>query len=58
MVYITEDEVGRLLSMDEAIRAVDDAFRHLGTGSAVNIPRSRVRLPDIRSTSCRVEFRS
>ena len=45
MVYITEEEVGRLLSMDEAIRAVDDAFRHLGTGSAVNIPRSRVRLP-------------
>ena len=45
MLYITEDEVGRLLSMDEAISAVDDAFRSLGTGSAVNIPRSRVRLP-------------
>ncbi len=45
MLYITEDEVGRLLSMDEAICAVDDSFRNLGTGSAVNIPRSRVRLP-------------
>ncbi len=45
MLYIREEEVGGLLSMDVALRAVEAAFRELGTGSAVNIPRSRVRLP-------------
>ncbi len=45
MLYIEEDQVGRLLSMDDALRAVEEAFRSLGTGTAVNIPRSRVRLP-------------
>ena len=45
MLYIREEEVGGLLSMDEALRTVEAAFRGLGTGSAVNIPRSRVRLP-------------
>ncbi len=45
MLYIKEDEAGRLLSMDDALRAVEAAFRELGTGTAVNIPRSRVRLP-------------
>ncbi len=45
MLYIDEEEVGRFLSMDAAVRAVEEAFRGLGTGSAVNIPRSRVRLP-------------
>ena len=45
MLYIREEEVGSLLSMDQAIGAVEAAFHGLGTGSAVNIPRSRVRLP-------------
>lgn len=45
MLYIKEDETGRFLSMDDALRAVEAAFRALGTGTAVNIPRSRVRLP-------------
>ncbi|MCY4544196.1 MAG: ornithine cyclodeaminase family protein [Gemmatimonadetes bacterium] len=45
MLYIKEEEVRGLLSMDAAVRAVEEAFRGLGTGSAVNIPRSRVRLP-------------
>lgn len=45
MLYIKEDEAGRFLSMDDALRAVEAAFRALGTGTAVNIPRSRVRLP-------------
>lgn len=46
MLYVKEDQVGRVLSMDDALRAVEQAFIGLGTGTAVNIPRSRVRLPD------------
>lgn len=45
MLYISEEETGRLLSMEAAIRAVEEAFHGLAAGSAVNIPRSRVRLP-------------
>ena len=45
MLYIKETEVGRLITMPEAIHAVEDAFQRLGQRSAVNIPRSRVRLP-------------
>lgn len=45
MLFINEDQVGRLLSMDDALRAVEQSFSGLGTGKAVNIPRSRVRLP-------------
>lgn len=45
MLYIKEDQVSRLLSMDDALRSVEQAFRGLGTSKAVNIPRSRVRLP-------------
>jgi len=45
MLFINEDQVSRLLSMDDALRALEQAFGGLGTGKAVNIPRSRVRLP-------------
>jgi len=45
MLYIEEKEVEKLLNMEEAVRAVEDAFKWLGEGAAVNIPRSRVRLP-------------
>ena len=45
MLYIKETEVGSLITMPEAIHAVEDAFQRLGQRSAVNIPRSRVRLP-------------
>ncbi len=45
MLYIKEKEVGELLSMNDAVHAVEAAFNRLGAGSAVNIPRSRVRLP-------------
>ncbi|MXY96632.1 MAG: hypothetical protein F4Z29_02520 [Gemmatimonadetes bacterium] len=45
MLFINEDQVERLLSMDDALRAVEQAFATLGSGKAVNIPRSRVRLP-------------
>ncbi|MCY3556557.1 MAG: ornithine cyclodeaminase family protein [Gemmatimonadetes bacterium] len=45
MLFINEDQVGRLLSMDDALLAVEQAFCGLGAGKAVNIPRSRVRMP-------------
>jgi len=45
MLLIREREVARLLTYDEAIRAVEDGFRMLGTGKAVNLPRRRVVLP-------------
>lgn len=43
MLYLTEDEVGRLLSMEDAIREVEAALRDLGAGKAENRPRQRVR---------------
>lgn len=44
-LFLTEEDVTQLLTMDDAISAVEDAFRQLGEGSAVNSPRSRVGLP-------------
>ena len=46
MIYITEEDVRRLLSMDRAIKSIEKAFHELGTGSGNNIPRSRVQLPN------------
>ena len=44
-LVLTEREVGEILTMDAAIRAVEQAFRALGTGQAENQPRRRVRVP-------------
>ncbi len=44
-VFFTEGEVTGLLSMHDAVEAVEDAFRQLGEGNAVNRPRSRVHVP-------------
>ncbi len=44
-LFFTEEDVTRLLTMDDAVSAVEDAFRQLGEGSAVNCPRARVGLP-------------
>ena len=44
-LFFTEEDVARLLTMDDAVSAVEDAFRQLGEGSAVNHPRARVGLP-------------
>lgn len=43
MLYLTEDEVDRLLPMGEAIREVERALRDLDEGKAENRPRQRVR---------------
>ena len=45
-LYIRENEVNRLLTYGEAIRAVEDGFRLLGLGKAINLPRRRVVLPN------------
>ncbi|MGC8571162.1 MAG: ornithine cyclodeaminase family protein [Caldivirga sp.] len=45
-LYIRESEVNRLLTYGEVIKAVEDGFRLLGTGEAINIPRRRVVLPN------------
>ncbi len=41
VLYLTEADVRRVLTMDMAIPAVDAAFRKLSLDEAVNIPRSR-----------------
>ncbi len=38
--------MNRLLTYGEVIKAVEDGFRLLGTGEAINIPRRRVVLPN------------
>ncbi len=41
VLYLTEDQVGRVLTMDLAIEAVTAAFRKLGLDEAENVPRRR-----------------
>ncbi len=43
MLHLTEDDVDRLLTMDDALREVEAALRDLGEGKAENRPRQRVR---------------
>lgn len=45
MLHLTEDEVGRLLTMEDALREVEAALRDLGEGKAENRPRQRVHGP-------------
>lgn len=44
-LWLDEQQVTELLSMDMAIAAVEDALKQQGLGTAINNPRSRVRLP-------------
>ncbi len=43
MLTLTEQDVDRLLSMDDALREVEAALKDLGEGKAENRPRQRVR---------------
>lgn len=45
MIYLTEDDVRQRLTMADAIRLVEEAFRQLAAGAAENVPRSRCRAP-------------
>src|SRR5439155_5796282 len=44
-LYLTDDEVRRLLPMNECIDVLDDLFRQESQGLVENIPRKRTRLP-------------
>lgn len=44
-LYITEDEVRRLVDMDDALAAVEAGFRRWGQGDTANLPRRRMPLP-------------
>jgi alanine dehydrogenase len=46
-IYLTEDDVSRLVTMADAITAVEIAFRKLVSGEAEYIPRFRARAPGI-----------
>lgn len=44
-LLIRETDVGELLAMDDVLAAVEEGFRALGTGGAVNHPRGRAVTP-------------
>ena len=43
VLLLTEDDVGRLLTMDMALEAVEQGLRKMGLDEAQNVPRSRVQ---------------
>jgi len=43
-LYLTEQEVGELLTPADALEAVEGSFRRLAAGVVDNVPRKRVRL--------------
>jgi ornithine cyclodeaminase/alanine dehydrogenase-like protein (mu-crystallin family) len=45
VLYLREEDVQVLLSMHDALVAVERAFQALGTGDAINGPRRRIQLP-------------
>ena len=42
-IFLTEEDVKRLLPMDEAIETVEQGLREQGNGTGVNVPRHRVQ---------------
>ena len=44
-LFLNESVVARLLTMDLALDAVEEAHRELSFGKAIDIPRQRTRLP-------------
>jgi ornithine cyclodeaminase/alanine dehydrogenase-like protein (mu-crystallin family) len=46
-LFLQEADVDRLLDMRTAIDIVEEAFRRLATGEAVNVPRTRAVLPNL-----------
>jgi ornithine cyclodeaminase/alanine dehydrogenase-like protein (mu-crystallin family) len=45
MIFLTEEEVRSLLPMDRCIQLMEETFRGLAAGSAINQPRRRLFLP-------------
>jgi ornithine cyclodeaminase/alanine dehydrogenase-like protein (mu-crystallin family) len=46
-LYLTESDVRELLDMEIAIDVVEEAFRQLGQGGAMNVPRARAHAQGI-----------
>ena len=46
-LFIAESDVRELLTMDLAIEAVEDGFRRLAAGEAMNVPRRRARTSEV-----------
>lgn len=46
-LFLTESDVRELLTMELAIEAVEDGFRRLAAGEAMNVPRRRVRTSEV-----------
>ena len=42
-LFLTEADVRELLDMEIALDVVEEAFRQLGLGQAMNVPRARAR---------------
>ena len=47
ILFLTEHDVGRLVTMDLALEAVASAFRKLGCDEAENIPRRRCQTDQV-----------
>ena len=43
-LYLTEEEVGALLTIEDALEAVEGSFRRLAAGAVEDVPRQRLRL--------------
>src|SRR4051794_35530148 len=43
MLLLTEDDVRQLLTMDDALEAVEEGLRRLALDEAVNVPRARAQ---------------
>ena len=44
-IYLTEADVARLLDIRLAVEVVEEAFRKLAVGEAMNVPRARAQAP-------------
>jgi Predicted ornithine cyclodeaminase, mu-crystallin homolog len=44
-IYLTEADVGRLVTVKDAIATLEELFATWGQPSTVNLPRQRARLP-------------
>lgn len=58
VLYFTEADVDQLLDMRTAIEVVEEVFRQLAVGKAMNVPRVRARAPGIvlHSMSAAAEY--
>ena len=46
-LFLTEDDVRELMDMEASIEVVEESFRQLAEGQAVNVPRARAIAPGI-----------